>query len=489
MCERLLVWIAAEASVEHEELRAAGHRAVDWIVDYLEGIEARRVLPDVRPGELRSRLPEHPPDHGEPTGRWLDDFERLIVPGMTHWQHPGWMAYFPSNTSAPSLLGEMLAAGMGAQCMSWQTSPAATELEQVVMDWLRQLLGLPPDFTGVLQDTASSSTLVALLAARERATGFGFASDGARAPGADRLVVYASEEAHSSVEKGVRLAGYGQSALRRLPTDDALALRVDALEQAMARDVAAGLAPACVVATAGTTSTSAFDPLEAVAEACRRHGAWLHVDGAYGGVAGLLPEKRALLAGLEHADSFVVNPHKWLLTHFDCSAFFVRDPAHLVRVFSTSPEYLKTAVDDQVVNFRDWGIPLGRRFRALKLWFVLRAYGAEGLRAFLRNHVALAADLAARLDAHPDFERLAPAPLGLVCFRYRPAGAAADDPRLDGWNARLLEAVNASGRVFVTSTRVGGRLALRASIGQRTTAARHVDDLWALLVASRPSGC
>jgi aromatic-L-amino-acid decarboxylase len=462
---------------------------VDWIADYLEGIEARRVAPDVRPGEIRGALPVAPPERGEPFEAWMGDFERLIVPGMTHWQHPGWLAYFPSNTSPASVLGEMLAAGLGAQCMSWQTSPAATELEQVVLDWLRQLLGLPDAFTGALQDTASSSTLLALLAARERATGLAFAERGAGAPGADRLVAYASEEAHSSVEKAARLAGYGQANLRRVATDSALALRPERLAAALEADVAAGLVPACVVATAGTTSTSAFDPLGPISDLCRRHGAWLHVDGAYGGVAGLLPEKRHLLAGLEGADSFVVNPHKWLLTNFDCSAFYVRDPAHLVRVFSTSPEYLKTAVDDRVVNFRDWGIPLGRRFRALKLWFVLRAYGAEGLRELLRGHVALAAGLAARLEAHDDFELLAPAPLGLVCFRCRPAGAADDDPRLDAWNARLLEAVNASGRVFLTSTRVRGRLALRASIGQRTTGARHVDECWRLLVANRPSDC
>ncbi len=475
--------------MENDAFREAGHRVVDWIADYLGDLEARRVVPDVQPGEIRAQLPAAPPERGEPFERWMADFERVIVPGMTHWQHPGWMAYFPSNTSPASVLGEMLAAGLGAQCMSWQTSPAATELEQTVLDWLRQLVGLPEGFTGALQDTASSSTLLALLAARERATGFAFAEHGARAEGAGRLAVYASEEAHSSVEKAARLAGYGQSALRRVATDDALALRVDGLEEAMARDAADGWRPACVVATAGTTSTSAFDPLAEVATACRRHGAWMHVDGAYGGVAGLLPEKRPLLAGLDQADSFVLNPHKWLLTNFDCSAFYVRDPAHLVRVFSTSPEYLRTAVDDRVVNFRDWGIPLGRRFRALKLWFVLRAYGAEGLRDFLRGHVGLAADLAGRVQSHPDFELLAPAPLGLVCFRFRPAGVAADDARLDGWNAALLADVNASGQVFLTSTRVRGRLALRASIGQRTTAARHVDLCWRLLVQHRPSGC
>jgi aromatic-L-amino-acid decarboxylase len=381
----------------------------------------------------------------------------------------------------------MLAAGLGAQCMSWQTSPAATELEQVVLDWLRQLLGFPEGFTGALQDTASSSTLVALLAARERATGFAFAERGAGDPSCGRLVVYASEEAHSSVDKAVRLAGYGQAALRKIETDGALALRVERLDEALRRDVAMGLVPACVVATVGTTSTSAFDPLLPIVALCRAHGAWLHVDGAYGGVAGLLPERRYLLAGLEGADSVVVNPHKWLLTNFDCSALYVRDPAHLVRVFSTSPEYLKTAVDEQVVNFRDWGIPLGRRFRALKLWFVLRGYGAEGLRDLLRRHVALATDLAARLEAHPDFEVLAPVPLGLVCFRCRPGGVAADDPRLDAWNAALLHDVNASGQVHLSSTRVRGAFALRASIGQRVTAERHVDACWRLLLACRPA--
>jgi len=467
--------------MDDTEFREAGHRVVDWIADYLRDIEARRVVPDVKPGAIRAQLPTSAPDLGEPFERWMEDFERIIVPGITHWQHPGWMGYFPSNISPASVLGEMLAAGMGAQCMSWQTSPAATELEQVTLEWLRKLLDLPEGFTGALQDTASSSTLVGLLAARERASAFHVAADGARAAEAPRLMAYTSEEAHSSVDKAARLAGFGQRGLRLIPTTAELAMRPDALAEAMRRDAAAGLIPTCVVATAGTTSTSAFDPLEPIAALCREHHAWLHVDGAYGGVAGLLPERRSLLRGIGGADSFVVNPHKWLLTNFDCSALYVRDPEHLVRVFSTSPEYLKTAHDGEVVNYRDWGIPLGRRFRALKLWFVLRAYGAEGLRAMLRSHLGLAGWLAGRLEEHPDFEVLVPVPLALVTFRFRPSGVAADDPRLDDWNQAVLAAVNGSGRVFLSGTRVRGAYALRAAIGQRTTEKRHVEACWELL--------
>ena len=324
----------------------------------------------------------------------FDDFRSVIVPGMTHWNHPGWIAYFPGNNSPPSILGEMLTAAMGAQCMSWATSPAATELEQTVMEWLRQMVGLPEGFTGVIQDTASTATLVALLTAREQATGHSSGQHGLAATGA-ALTVYASREAHSSVDKAVKLAGYGLDHLRHISTDAVYALKPDELDAAITADRAAGRIPACVVASIGTTSSTAVDPVAEIAAICRRHGVWLHVDAAYAGTAAIVPELRGPFAGVELADSFVFNPHKWMLTNFDCTAYFVRDTDALLRTFQATPEYLRTAHDDAVVNYRDWGIQLGRRFRALKLWFVIRSYGVEGLRAMIRAHVALAQELAA----------------------------------------------------------------------------------------------
>jgi aromatic-L-amino-acid/L-tryptophan decarboxylase len=462
-----------------EEFRAHGHRLVDWMADYLRDVGARRIVPEVKPGDVRRLLPPAPPDEGEPFERIIADFEQLIVPGMSHWSHPGWFAYFAANNSPPSILAEMLTATMAAQCMSWQTSPAATELEQVTMAWLAQMLALPEGFTGVIQDTASTATLVALLSARERASGF--AGERLGAESGQRLRVYASAEAHSSVLKGVKLAGYGAEALRSIPVDERYALRADLLEDAMARDAAAGLVPACVVATVGTTSSTAIDPVPAIAKLCRRHGAWLHVDAAWAGSAAILPELRWILDGVEQADSLVFNPHKWLLVNFDCSAYFVRDVATLLRTFTITPEYLRTAHDSDVVNFRDWGIQLGRRFRALKLWFVIRSYGVDGLRAMLRRHVGLGQELAGWIEATPGFELMAPAPLGLVCFRYRPPAVSADDPRLTQLNRELLARVNASGRVFLTHTTLGGQYAIRLAIGQRCTERAQVEDAWRLV--------
>jgi aromatic-L-amino-acid/L-tryptophan decarboxylase len=469
-----------------DDFRRHAHALVDWMADYLAEGGERRIVPDVRPGDVRHSLPGAPPEAGEPFERLFEDFQSLVVPGMTHWNHPGWFAYFPANNSPPSILAEMLTATLGAQCMSWQTSPAATELEQVVMEWLRGMLGLPAGFTGVIQDTSSTATLVALLTARERATAFraGTAGLGAAGEGGDPgLVVYASAEAHSSVPKGVKLAGYGLDRLRLVGTDDAYAMRPDLLEAAMAADVAAGLRPACVVATLGTTSSTAVDPLGPIGALCRRHDAWLHVDASYAGAAAILPERRAMLEGIEQVDSFVFNPHKWLLTNFDCSAYFVRDVDALLRTFQTSPEYLRTAYDPEVVNFRDWGVQLGRRFRALKLWFVIRSYGVEGLRAMLRRHIALAEEFRGWVEASPDFEVMAPSPFGLVCFRHHPAGV--DDPaELDALNRALLAAVNRDGSVFLTHTALGGRYVLRMSIGQWRTQKADVARAWQLIRAA-----
>jgi aromatic-L-amino-acid/L-tryptophan decarboxylase len=469
--------------MQPDEFRRHAHALVDWMADYLRDVGALPITPAVSPGDVRRQVSGTPPLDAEPFDAVLDDFRHVIVPGMTHWNHPGWFAYFPCNNSPPSILAEMLTATLGAQGMSWVTSPAATELEQVVMDWLRQMVALPPVFVGVIQDTASTATLVALLTARERATAgrSGAAGLAALAAGAP-LTVYASREAHSSIDKAVKLAGYGLDQLRHIDTDERHAMRPDALAAALEADRAAGLRPACVVATVGTTSSTAIDPLRPIAELCRRAGAWLHVDAAYAGTAAIVPELRPLFDGMESADSIVVNPHKWMLTNFDCTAYFVRDPAALLSTFQATPEYLRTAYDADVVNYRDWGIQLGRRFRALKLWFVIRSYGVEGLRAMVRRHVVLAKALADWIAADPAYELLAPVPFGLVCFRWRPPGCTEEE--LDALNARLLARVNESRDRYLTHTRLGGRYAIRLVVGQRETERVHVEAAWAAVRAA-----
>ncbi len=468
--------------MEISEFRRAGHELVDWMADYLKDVERLPVTPDVQPGDIRRSLPASPPRTAEPTEQLMHDFGRLILPGMTHWGHPGFFAYFPSNASPPSMLAEMLTAAIGAQCMSWQTSPAATELEQVTMEWLRQMLGLPEGFTGVIQDTASTATLVALLTARERATGYAAAIHGLQGSG-QPLTVYASHERHSSVDKAVRLAGYGIESLRLIDLDDAYAMRPEALEAAIAADVAQGMRPAAVVATTGTTGSTAIDPLRAIGEICRRHRVWLHVDASYAGSAAILPEKRWMIDGVEHADSFVFNPHKWLLVNFDCSAYFVRDVEALLRTFSASPEYLRTAHDAEVVNFRDWGIQLGRRFRALKLWWVIKSYGVEGIQAIVRQHCAWAQAFAGWVSSDSRFELPAPVPLALVCFRLR-ARDGEDLAAVNERNRELLARINATRQVYLSHTVLDGRYTIRMAIGARATELRHVEEAWALISAS-----
>jgi aromatic-L-amino-acid/L-tryptophan decarboxylase len=461
--------------MEPDDFRQHAHALVDWMADYIRDVGRLPVTPAVTPGDIRRQLPTAPPTSPEPFDRLFEDFQRLILPGMTHWNHPGWMAYFPGNTSPVSILGEMVTATMGAQCMSWATSPAATELEQIVMDWVRQMLGLPATFTGVIQDTASTATLVALLTARERATAYAAGTRGLTGDG-PALTVYASREAHSSVDKAVKLAGYGLDNLRHIPTDRAFAIVPEELERTIEADRAAGLRPACVVASIGTTSSTAVDPVPAIAEICRRHGVWLHVDAAFAGTAALVPELRPYFAGVERADSFVFNPHKWMLTNFDCTAYYVRDTDALLRTFQASPEYLRTSHDPEVVNYRDWGIQLGRRFRALKLWFVIRSYGVEGLRAAVRKHVALAQQLAEWIRQRKDFELMAPVPFSLVCLRYKPPGKT--DEELDEINRHVLEQVNAARHFHLTHTRLGGRYVIRVVVGQRTTSQEHVEAVW-----------
>ena len=463
--------------MKNDEFRRAGHQLVDWIAEYFENIEKYPVVSRLEPGDVKKMIPAVPPSRGEAMEAIFRDFEDLLLPGVTHWQHPGWFAYFPANNSPASVLGELLTAGLGAQCMSWQTSPAGTELEEVVMDWLRQMIGLPDGFAGVIQDSASTATLCAMLSAREKATGYD-----ANESGPPRtLTAYASEEVHSSADKGVRIAGFGKRNFRRLPTDGRFALVPEKLEEALVRDKEAGLVPAFVMATAGTTSSGAVDPLRAVGEICRKHGVWFHVDAAWAGTAAILPEKRWVLDGAELADSLVFNPHKWMGVNFDCSAYFVRDPGALVRTFEIHPEYLKTGADAQVKNYRDWGIQLGRRFRALKLWFVLRSCGVEGLQTMVREHIRLAGLVKDWVEADARFELLAPVELGLVCFRLNDGR---DEAALDDLNRRFLARINAGGTIFLTHTTLRGRFTLRFVVGARTTEERHVRAAWDVVAAA-----
>jgi aromatic-L-amino-acid decarboxylase len=460
-----------------EELRRRGSQVVDWVAGYLERLEEVPVLPTVAPGDVRAALPPGPPDVGDPFADVLADLDRVIVPGITHWQSPNFFAYFPANASGPAILADLVSSGLGVQGMLWATSPACTELETHMLDWLVELLGLPDRFRstgpggGVIQDSASSATLTALVTARERATGGASNASGVRQP----LTVYASKDAHSSVEKAVRIAGLGSDHLRLIDLDPDLAMRSDELERAIRADRDAGAVPAMVVATVGTTSTLAVDPVRRIGELCARYGVWLHVDAAMAGTAALCPELRWIHDGLELADSYCFNPHKWMLTNFDCDALYVADRGALISALSILPEYLRNpaTLSGEVIDYRDWQIPLGRRFRALKLWFVIRHYGREGLQRHVRRHVELAREAAGWIGEDPRFEVAAPARLSLVCFRHRGGDEA---------NQRLLEAVNGSG-IFLTHTDVGGRTTLRLAIGGTYTERRHVEHAWSVVRA------
>jgi aromatic-L-amino-acid decarboxylase len=463
-----------------DEFRRQAQRVLRWIGDYLEHPDRFPVVPRVAPGEIAASLPEEPPVVGEPLDAVLDDFERLIVPGVTHWNHPGFFAYFAITASAPGILAEMLMSTLNINAMLWKTSPSATELELRTLDWLRQLLGLGDGWFGLINDTASITTLLALAAAREAKPELEIRERG-MAGRADlpRLRVYTSAHAHSSVDKAAITLGLGHENVVHIETDEDYRMNVDALDAAVQADKACGYLPLATVATVGTTSTTSIDPVPAIAALCTRERMWLHVDGSYGGVAAVVPEMRHVLAGVEMADSLVVNPHKWLFTPIDLSAMFTRRPDVLKRAFSLVPEYLVTREQSEVVNLMDYGVQLGRRFRALKLWMVIRAFGAEGLAARLRQQMEMARELAAWIDAEPQWERVAPVPFSLVCFRYAPSGVSETDR--DVLNAAILDRVNASGTAYLSHTKLGGRYVLRLAIGNLRTEPRHVENAWRLL--------
>ena len=469
--------------MDPSDFRRHGHALVEWIAEYLSNSEQYPVLPRVVPGEVRDALPDAAPETGEPFEHIFRDFEDILVPALTHWNHPGFFAYFPATTSASGVLAEFLSAAINQNAMLWRTSPAATELEEVSLGWLRRLLGLPDTFEGVIYDTASISSLHALAAARQAAVPNVREQGLAGRPDIGPLRIYCSEQAHSSIDKGVLTLGLGQASLRKIPVDDAFNMRVDALRAAIEDDRRGGVTPIAVVATIGTTSTTGVDPVGAIADTCRDGRMWLHVDAAYAGVTAMLPECATLFSGWERADSIVVNPHKWLFTPLDLSAFYCRRMGVVREAFSLVPDYLRTVEGSAGVrNLMDTGVQLGRRFRSLKLWMILRHFGAERLRDTLREHIRLARRFAGQVDEHPDFQRLAPVPFATVCFRAKPRGIALAGAELDHFNERVLDAVNASGDVFLSHTRLNGAFAIRIAIGHLRTTAAHTDRAWELLV-------
>ena len=465
------------STMDSHEFRRNAHRVVDWIADYLENIESYPVKSQVKPGEISDQLPSNPPLTGESFEAIMADFEKIIMPGITHWQSPSFFAYFPANSSYPSILGEMLTATLATQCMIWQTSPAAAELEEQVMEWLKKMLHLPSGWSGVIQDTASTATLCALLTAREKVSDYNINKTGLKD---HSFVVYCSEQTHSSIEKDVKIAGIGSENLRLISVDENYAMRPELLKAAIEKDIREGFVPLCVVATIGTTGTTAIDPVDAIAEICETFDIWLHVDAAFAGNALVLEELSWMGKGLERADSFVFNPHKWMFTNFDCSAYFVADSEALVRTFEILPEYLKTKEHQPVKNYRDWGVPLGRRFRALKLWFVIRSYGVNGIRERFREQLRLAESLEKQIRAHKNFEMLAPRPLVLLCFRFHP-GAISDESALNSLNEQLVDQLNASGKMYLTHTKLNDKYTIRLHVGQTNTTSEQIEKAWKLI--------
>jgi aromatic-L-amino-acid decarboxylase len=456
-----------------EEFRRQGHAVVDWIANYLDKVEEFPVLSRVKPGETRAKLPPNPPQSGEAFEQMLGDIERVVLPGITHWQSPNFYAYFPSNSSGPGILGDLLSSGLGVQGMLWSTSPACTEVETHVLDWIAKMLDLPEKFLssstggGVIHDTASTASLCALLAGRERATQFVSNRKGCDG----RLIVYCSTQTHSWIDKAVKIAGIGSENLRQIEVDDKFAMRTEALERQIAADKKAGLLPCFVCATVGTTSSNAIDPVREIGRICHEHNLWLHVDSAMSGTAALCPEFRFVNDGMEMADSYCFNPHKWMFTTFDCDCFYVADRKHLIQTLSVLPEYLRNQATESgaVIDYRDWQIPLGRRFRSLKLWFVIRHYGIEGLQHHIREHIRLAQVFAKWVAGDARFEIAAPSPLNMVCFRLRAGDAASQ---------KLMDALNSSGDLFMTHTKLDGKVTLRFCVGQTYTQARHVEHAW-----------
>ncbi|GAA4820657.1 pyridoxal phosphate-dependent decarboxylase family protein [Algivirga pacifica] len=456
-----------------QEFRKEAHRLVDWMADYLEEVEQYPVKSPQAPGDLLKQLPAASPEKGEAFSTIFSDFQSLVMPGITHWQSPNFFAYFPANSSYPSVLAEMLTATLGAQCMIWETSPAAAELEERMMEWIRDMMGLPKDFTGVIQDTASTATLCAILSAREKASGFTLNHTGFT--GNEKYTIYCSSQTHSSIDKAVRIAGIGSDQLRKVAVDSEFAMRPDALEAHIKEDIALGYTPLCVVAATGTTSSTAMDPVSAIGEICQRYNLWLHVDAAYAGTATILPEKRWIIEGVEMADSYVFNPHKWMFTNFDCTAYYVKDKGALIRTFEILPEYLKTKTDHIVNNYRDWGVPLGRRFRALKLWFVIRSYGKEGIQKRLREHISYAQYFEEEIQKRLGAKILAPTHLNLVCLQLQKPGHNTE--ALNAYNAEILQKINDSGKAYLTHTKLNGVYCIRVVFGQTYLQHRHVENL------------
>jgi aromatic-L-amino-acid decarboxylase len=453
--------------MDNKEFRKNAHQVVDWIADYMENIESFPVKSQVLPGEIYEKFDDKPPDTSQPFAKLMDEVDDKIMPGISHWQHPNFHAFFPANNSYPSILGEMITAGIGAQCMIWETSPAAAELEEKTLHWLKQMMSLPMDWSGVIQDTASTSTLAALLDAREKKTNFSINQDGFQS---NKLRIYCSSQTHSSIDKAVKIAGFGSSNLVKIAVDDTFAMSAAALKAAIEQDLKDGLIPCAVVTTLGTTSTMAMDPLQAINDLCAQYGVWNHVDAAYAGNGFILPEDQHYIEDLSRADSYVFNPHKWLFVNFDCSVFFVKDKSLLIRTFEILPEYLKTKNRGEVSDYRDWGIPLGRRFRALKLWMVISTYGVEGLKKTIKGHNNFAVWLENQIENEPDFEMMSPRVMNLVVFRYAPA----DHEDLNQLNEQLLQTINKGGKAYLTHTKINGQYVIRLVTGQTYLTEKHV---------------
>lgn len=461
--------------MQTNEFRAYAHQFVDWMADYIENIEQYPVKSQVNPRQIFNQLPDNPPETGESMADIMDDFRQVILPGITHWQSPNFFAYFPANSSFPSVLAEMLTATLGTQCMIWETSPAAAELEEKMMNWLIKMLGLPDHLEGVIQDTASTATLAAILTAREKCSNYRINQSGFT--GNSRLKVYCSSETHSSIEKAVKIAGFGRENLVKIEVDSEFKMQADQLAEKIKKDIDEGNKPVCVVATMGTTSTTAIDPLREIGEVCKKYDVWLHVDAAYAGTALILPEYRWMLEGIENVDSFVFNPHKWMFTNFDCSAYFVKDKEALIKTLEILPEYLKTRSRSGVNDYRDWGIPLGRRFRALKLWFVIRSFGISGLQEKIRYHVSLAQKLHKIIENDTSFEIMAPVPLNTVCFRYRPQQIK-NREEINRLNEILLAKINQTGQMYLTHTKLKGNYVIRMVTAQTNVQEDHVLKAW-----------